>query len=169
MLRIRFTPADLSIDDKALAAGIAVSAARVANFFEARGVLADELSPVPRRRSFPGDYPLEWSDRQRRAYFAKVRAGKTTFPYRRTGALSQGWALRASKLANGARLTLSNETDYARWVVGSMGSDQGQQRFHAITGWQPLADRMPGFLDRLEVSIQEELQRTLGSEVIGTR
>lgn len=169
MIRFDYTPLDLTLDESELASDLAVAAYRVTSFFESRGVLSEVLTPVPPRRKYPSDYPLEWTDRQRRAYFAKVRAGKTTYPYRRTGALAKGWRSTVKRTGDGAIITIGNDTDYAKWVVGSFTRPEPQQYFHSVTGWRSLATQFENLSDRLEVSIQEELQRTISSEVINIR
>jgi hypothetical protein len=169
MLRFDYMPLDLMIDEGELVDGLVLSTIRISQFFETRGVLSEVLTPTPRKRNFPSDYPLEWTDAQRRAYFAKVRAGKTTYPYRRTGTLSSGWRSDVKPTNDGAVLTLRNDTDYAKWVIGSFSQTKPQQYFHSVTGWRPLVEQFDNLADRLEVSIQEDLQRTLGSEVITIR
>lgn len=60
------------------------------------------------------------SERQRKAFFAKLRRGEITVPYRRTYRLREGWR----PVGDGKRV--ENLVPYARFVQG----DPGQARYH---------------------------------------
>jgi len=166
MIKFAFKPLDYELDTDVVSAGIFKAANNVATFFDARDIVAEDMLPVPPRRKYPEDYPLEWTKQEREEYFRKVRAGLTTFPYQRTGNLFGGFRIDASKAQDGAIMTISNNVDYVIDVVGSFASKAGQKKYHNITGWVPLVDTLPVFLDRLETSVQEELQRTLDTDII---
>lgn len=166
MLRFGFTPLNLQLDDRVLAEGIFEASRNVTRFFDARDIVATDLLPVPPRRSFPQDYPLEWTDDERREYFAAVAAGRTTFPYQRTGKLFSGFDISATPIATGAMVTISNSVPYAPDVVGTFTSASPQKRYHNITGWIPLVETTPRFVERLANSMQNEIGIVLGGKDI---
>lgn len=166
MIKFRFEPLAYELDRDVLKQGIFEAARNVAVFFDARDLVAQDMLPVPPRRRYPEDYPLEWSKAERDEYFRKVKRGETTFPYQRTGALFGGFGIEATPDRDGATVTISNTVSYVEDVVGSFTSASKQKKYHNITGWVPLVDTLPVFLDRLEASVQEELQLTLDTDII---
>lgn len=122
---------------------------------ESRPFLLDELRATPPKRSYPSDYPLEWtSDRQRKAVMAKLRE-QDNFPFQRSGALQDAWQVFADiDGAGSATIIVQNTKDYARYVVGSLAQDtvaasRFQQRFHAITGWPLASETVQFWLDTI--------------------
>ena len=166
MIRAKFQPANLRLDDDVLVDAIVTASLNIAKFFDAQNIVANDLLPIPPRRSYPQDYPLEWSDEERRAYFAAVQAGLTTFPYQRTGQLFSAFGIKTEKIASGARVTISNTTPYAPDVVGTFETPAPQKRYHRITGWVPIVETTPRFVERLANSVQNELGIVLGGEDI---
>ncbi len=82
-----------------------------------QGVLAEGRNTPPqsgKRQAFV-------SPAQRRALFAKLRAGAIQVPYQRTGRLVAGWR-------QADPFTVINETPYADLVVGAKGK---QSAYHA--------------------------------------
>jgi hypothetical protein len=70
------------------------------------------------------------SDRQRRGFFAKLRAGEIEVPYRRTGTLGRKWMTRA--LGPGrVGAVVGNPTPYGPFVQ----SEERQAPIHRGTGW----------------------------------
>lgn len=69
------------------------------------------------------------SDRQRRAFFAKLRAGEITVPYQRTNTLMGGWQLQT--WPGGLGITAGNNTAYSHLVQGAQ-----QATYHRVTGWK---------------------------------
>ena len=103
--------------------------------------LLDELRHMPPERSWPGDYPIEWtSERQRRAYFATDGFG-AGIPYVRSNALADGWRARVVVQQDRTLIEIRNNRAYAPYVVGKLRrrGDDPQQRFHRITGWKPVS------------------------------
>ena len=102
--------------------------------------VVNALRTPPRKRSYPSDYPLEWtSERQRRAYFATNGFG-AGIPYRRTGGLTRAWRGAVIPRGDGFRVVILNPVKSARFVYGTLSFNPslrtaGQQRFHVITGW----------------------------------
>ena len=84
----------------------AIRAAAVAIAAEAQ----DRIAPYPaaRRKKQAG----QWSVKQRRAFFAKLRSGAIRVPYPRSGDTLARW--RIESMSDGARLT--NTSPHARWV-----------------------------------------------------
>lgn len=99
------------------------------------------LGEQPPVRSYPSQYPIEWtSEKQRRAYFATDGFG-AGIPYKRTGGLAAAWEVLFERTADGFRMIVQNGSRAARFTYGSLAKNpqaaaRFQQRFHAITGWQ---------------------------------
>lgn len=166
MLTIEYEALNLAISDIKVASAIQKSAQRVALFFDSRDIARDDLIPVPPRRVYPRDYPLEWTQQERNAYFRKVRQGLTTFPYRRTGEITRQLRLRARRIKDGAIIEIDNSVPYAQDVIGDFNNKSLQKLYHRNTGWMPIADRLPMFADRVEVSMQEEIQINLDDTIV---
>lgn len=96
--------------------------------------LLDELQYQPDKRSFPSDYPIEWtSDAQRKFYWANIGQA----PYQRTGAAVAGWII--ANDGNG-KTVIANNNPAALYIWGSLSrSNPGahQQLFNLITGYIP--------------------------------
>jgi hypothetical protein len=102
-----------AVDPKSLATPIGVAVAE-----EARNIIS--VAPSASRRKQPFKTP-----QQRRFFFAGIKSGAITVPYRRTGQLGRKWMV--SPTANGAELT--NAASYANLVQ----SQQEQAAYHRGT------------------------------------
>lgn len=95
------------------------------------------------------------SDKQRRYFFAALKDGRISVPYKRTQRLSRGW----KKLGYGRNSFLANETPYA----GLMQQKATQSRMAAKGGWEPIEDlireRMPRLLQRFEGGVKKALRK----------
>lgn len=58
------------------------------------------------------------SAKQRRWFFAALRSGRITVPYRRTRNLAKGWVLKFRELTSEFRVEVSNRVPYLPWVMG---------------------------------------------------
>jgi hypothetical protein len=56
--------------------------------------------------------------RQRRFFFAALRSGRISVPYRRTRNLAKGWVLKFLERASEFRIEVSNKVPYLPWVMG---------------------------------------------------
>ena len=66
----------------------------------------------------PPKYPLKWrSDKQRRFVMAKLRRAGN-LPYRRTGLLTNSWAVALAFDGHEGSIAVTNAAPYARFVVG---------------------------------------------------
>ena len=72
------------------------------------------------------------SDKQRRFFFAALRSGEITLPYRRTGQLSRSWTSQIDDKADGITGTVGTNLDYAPWVqsVEEIGGRGPQAKIH---------------------------------------
>lgn len=71
-----------------------------------------------------------FTDKQRRWFFAALKSGELSIPYRRTQTLRRGW----HQIGQGENSLLVNETPYAAWMMGP-----GEQSRHAIAmGWKDI-------------------------------
>lgn len=75
------------------------------------------------------------SARQRRFFFAALRSGRITVPYRRTMRLGRGWILRFLERVNEFRVEVENRAPYLPWVMGP-----GTQAAIHKGRWQTTAD-----------------------------
>lgn len=92
--------------------------------------LRSKIAPYPpvSRRPQAG----QWSDAERRAFFAKLKAGEIEVPYRRglspgSESLGKRWQIKSS----GSNHSLSNNSSYASLVQG-----RKQIPYHKGTGWK---------------------------------
>jgi len=72
------------------------------------------------------------SDKQRKAFFAMLRAGKITVPYRRTGTLGRRWTTRVTERGSVIEGRVGNNTAYAPLAQGPEGV---QSREMAARRW----------------------------------
>ena len=93
-----------------------------------QAVAKDDVLPLVARYPGASHKPQPFkSSQQRRAFFAKLRSGAITVPYRRTGKLSGGWGI--STTADGAEV--ANGVSYAAMVMG----DKGEQAAYFKGTW----------------------------------
>lgn len=70
-----------------------------------------------------------FSDKQRRAFFAKLKSGEINVPYTRTGAQGKGWKI----VGTSTNIRLANSDKSVKFT-------RGQTRLHARMGWQTVAE-----------------------------
>lgn len=123
--------------DPALIGALQTSAQRaLAQQQTALGILRE----VPRKRAFPGQYPLPFTTtKQRKAFYASDGFGKG-IPYRRTGGTARAWYAEVKNSAGGVRFEVGNRSKHARYLYGGLQRDNAlamlkKQPFHTITGW----------------------------------
>lgn len=92
------------------------------------------------------------SDRQRRWFFAALRAGQITVPYQRTGILGRGWRTEASSKD---RLTIVNNTDYTKWVqVKDTQASIHKGRWRTV---EDAIEQMPKWMDESADKLGDEI------------
>lgn len=79
-----------------------------------------------------------WTDVERRAFWAKLKAGEIEVPYRRglspgSESLSKRWQIKSS----GTNSTMENNASYASLVQG-----RKQIPYHKNTGWKTVEDTL---------------------------
>lgn len=94
-----------------------------------------KVAIYPRERHEPQAFK---TDKQRRGFFAKLRAGEIEVPYRRglspgTEALGRSWRVRGGD--GGWTQTVGSPARYASLVQGAR-----QSFYHKTTGWQTVED-----------------------------
>lgn len=104
-----------------------------------------ELRKTPPSRSYPDEYPIQFtSDAQRKYVMMLLNGG----PYDRTGNLPRGWFYRMRvRRSRFLSIKVANKYPESRYVVGDIGSGISQrairryqkpiQAFHLKTGWKP--------------------------------
>lgn len=100
----------------------------------------------------PGEWAANTTPGQRRAFFAKLRAGQAG---RRSGALARGWVVRVSGSGE-ITGTLENRVEYAQFVQG----DSMQARFHRGR-WQTDRAVVEDEVSTLVDDLNDELARRL--------
>lgn len=95
-----------------------------------------------------------FSERQRRWFFAALKNGDITVPYRRTQGLKRGW----KQVGTGTPSFLVNETKGAEFVVGDK-----QSRHEAMVGWAKAEDtvkkNMPKAMKKADAAIKKILKK----------
>lgn len=169
-MQITFEVRDaIEISERAIEGIIFDSIRDVATFFDNRELEREDLATYPRRRQWPQDYPLEWSDNERRAYFA-MRASQGLPPaYQRTNTLRESWGFRAVQIPDGGILIFQNTAPYAKDVYGDFFNPNLQKIYHRMTGWPTLNDYTERIIDQLVNSVQEEIQRNFNSVILKRR
>lgn len=95
------------------------------------------------------------SDRQRRWFFASMRDGSLTLPYRRSRALGQSWAyeVRTPTLA-----VIGTNIGYARLV-----KDEGRQSAYlAAVGWPTVQDDATKAEPQVRAALDAAIKKALG-------
>ncbi len=119
--------------------------------------LQNELNFTPGKPK----YPIQWtSERQRKAFFASNGFGRG-IPSRRTGKLNKSWKTQLIRRGDSAVLMVSNSQKYAPFVVGRIrprGKDP-MQRFHRITGWQPVSETFLFWVAAIREDMFKELRK----------
>jgi hypothetical protein len=67
------------------------------------------------------------TDRQRRAFFAKLRSGEISVPFRRTGAQGKAWRIES---VDNSKASFSNRSKGVGFTRG-----ENQTKLHAVMGW----------------------------------
>ncbi len=82
-----------------------------------------------------------FTDKQRRWFFAALNSGELELPYRRTGALREGW--RIMHVEN--KYALTNDVGYAGFV-----QERSQQsRMQRIIGWKTVSTQLQRYKSEL--------------------
>lgn len=133
-------------------------------------VLSD-LGKVPRKRSYPSDYPIEWtSEKQRKAYFASNGFG-AGIPYQRTGRGAKSWFIKENYSNGSINVSIGSSWDKAKYVYGDLDINNPtkamrfMQRFHRITGWQPAREKVMFWSTTIQERIVDKLFNTLDRQL----
>jgi hypothetical protein len=96
-----------------------------------------------------------FSDKQRRWFFAALRRGDLTIPYRRTQGLRNAWQI----IGSGKNTIIVNESSGAPFVMG----DQTQSRHERMVGWETVtrvvADRAKRLGEKLEAGANKAMKK----------
>lgn len=116
--------------------------------------LAGKMKHYPRKVYTPNPL-IQSNPKVRRAFFAKMKAGEISVPYRRSGDLRKHWSVQSG--LNGMTSTLVNALSYGPLVQG------GNQTYgHAASGWLTVdaAEKKygPKIKQRIIKAIEEELR-----------
>lgn len=139
------------------------------------GNLRDELAYVPPQRSYPSEYPIEWtSEKQRRyvmGFVLKRDEEGNIIPYQRTGRMANAWEFDVVTGADGIAFIIQNPIAYSRFVVGTLAQNINratvpQQRFHRRTGWVAATETVQFWLDVLDEEYEYRVDERMGG--VGT-
>jgi len=119
--------------------------------------LRSKIAPYPAvsRRPQAGS----WSDAERRAFFAKLKAGEIEVPYRRglspgSESLGKRWQIKSA----GPNHSLRNNASYASLVQG-----RKQIPYHKKTGWKTIQDVLDAERPQLAKILGTEVGRELAT------
>ena len=119
--------------------------------------LKSKVATYPRERHAPQPFV---SDKQRRGFFAKLKAGEIDVPYVRGSSggsqkLGQSWRVDAAQ----NDVIIGTRVGYAPLVQ----SREDQTRYHALTGWKTAEDVAEDDGDRAMTIVQEMILRDIVS------
>lgn len=117
-------------------------------------MLAGKMKHYPRKAYTPNPL-IKSNPKVRRAFFAKMKAGEISVPYRRSGDLRKHWTRWVSD--GGMSTTISNYISYAPLVQG-----EKQTYGHAASGWLTVEEAKKkygkGIERRIIRAVEEELR-----------
>lgn len=128
---------------------------RIAEYIRDQAQKYPPKRSVTRKQAYGSSFQ---SDKQRRWFFAALKAGQIRVPYQRTGTLLRGWKI----MPFGSQdFLVINETEYAGYVMGAT-----QSRMMSMIGWKTLE----GIVDKTALDqairiMSEEIQRAAGEMV----
>jgi hypothetical protein len=141
----------------AMPAAVADDGVEAANIY-LRGVLQryPPQKDVTRASAYP-EVGGWFSDRQRRWFFANLRAGNISVPYQRTNRLSNAWKL----YGQGRTQIIANESPGAQYVQGAWKGEQS--RHENKVGWKGvnvvIEERMAQIVKAFEVGASKALKK----------
>ena len=128
---------------------------RVRAVISQQGVLLQRFVRKYPSKVYSPNPMIKTNDRVRRAFFAKMKSGEISVPYKRTRKLANSWAVSSSM--DGFASTVENNMDYADMV---QGWDEQVTR-HKWSGW--VTEK--GALDVKRPEIIRNITNALGQEV----
>jgi len=106
-------------------------------------------------RVHSGNPLIKSNDRVRKAFFAKLRSGEISVPYKRTGNLKNHWSVESG--LNGFTATIGNNALYAELVQGPE-----QAKTHQWSGWLTTTGAMniygPEIIANITQALEEEVK-----------
>ena len=129
---------------------------------ESAALLTDWIGTAPRKKK--GAFTQYATPGQRRAYWARVRAGEINHGpngYVRSSTMARGWNYRVRTSGKGVRAEVGNKKAgaYGHYVQ----SDKYQQKFHEVSGWrtdkQAIDENSDKIQKKFETVIKRELNR----------
>jgi hypothetical protein len=96
-----------------------------------------------------------FSEKQRRWFFAALKSGGLTIPYRRTQAFRKGWRI----IGKGERTIIVNTAKAGPFLVG----ENRQSRMSALIGWKKMStvvkERTPKILTIANAAVRKGLKK----------
>lgn len=133
---------------------------------EGQGLVVDDVSlflinlfkqyPPEKRVSRKAAYGVSFfSDKQRRFFFAALKSGEISVPYKRTQGFRKGW----KQVGKGKDSLIVNETEYGKFLMGD-----GEQSRHALMiGWNSMQktidDHKEKMLEKAYAAIKKAIKK----------
>ena len=133
---------------------------------EGQGLVVDDVSlflinlfkqyPPEKRVSRKAAYGVSFfSDKQRRFFFAALKSGEISVPYKRTQGFRKGW----KQVGKGKDSLIVNETEYGKFLMGD-----GEQSRHALMiGWNSMQktidDHKEKMLEKADAAIKKAIKK----------
>ena len=115
------------------------------------------VSKYPSQKHVPISAVGGWkSDKQRKWFFANLRKGNITIPYRRTDALKHRWT--TSIRDHGFTAIIGNNTPYARFVMGDKQTAMMQK-----IGWKTTDTVAKEEKKRVQEYVFDAVRRAIGA------
>lgn len=122
-------------------------------------LLQKDLAQYPRKSS--GAFSRLATERQRRAYWARVRSGmidhREGIGYVRTGTTGRKWTMEVRRTGNGIIGTIGNNSPGAIWAQ----SAKHQQPFHEESGWMTDEKAINKNRDEIQDIFRKAIRREL--------
>ena len=126
---------------------------------ESVSLVHDYIATLPRKAA--GAFTALATDKQKRAYWARVRSGKANHlegsGYRRDGT-GKAWTELVETTPNGVHGEVGNVNDSQIWAQ----SREHQQPFHKASGWRTVEDAIEKNTDKIQQKFDKVVERELG-------
>jgi hypothetical protein len=99
----------------------------------------------------------QWSDKQRRGFFAKLNAGEIDVPYRRgSSGGSQAFGRSITHKVTGNTATVGTNVSYAKWLVGE------KQAFYHKGNWTKWSDALDKNRGQIVSALDKAMKQKIG-------
>ena len=125
---------------------------------ESVALVHDYIATAPRKAA--GAFSAMATDKQRKAYWARVRSGEADhregIGYVRSGS-AKAWTTQVKTSSKGVQGKVGNVKDSQRWAQ----SREHQQPFHKASGWRTVEDAIEKNTDKIQQKFDKVVEREL--------